>query len=135
MYTSDQPKFQFLSAGALASRRIIEESSYTTTPDQSPADPVPPCGEAIYRRKALDKEGLKAVGVILEQGRPLEVKQQKPLCENINGTGPIAGNKKVKEDKLAIGREQELSNVSSWFKSHIEVKLKDTWTATRQNDK
>lgn len=124
MCTSDQSKFQFPSAGALSSRRIIEESSYTTTPDQSPADPVPPCGEAIYRRKALDKEGLKTVGVILEQGRPLEVKQQKPFCENINGTGPIAGNNEVMEDKLARGRERELSYVSSWFKSRIEEKLK-----------
>lgn len=123
MYTSDQSKFQFLSAGALASRRIIEESSYTTTPDQSPADPIPSCGEAIYRRKALDKEGLKAIDVILEQRQAL-VTQQKPSCENINGTGPVAGNKEVKEDKSLIGREREPLYVSSWFKSRIDVKLK-----------
>lgn len=113
MYTSDQSKFQFLSAGALASRRIVEESSYTTTPDQSPADPIPPCGEAIYRRKTLDKEGLKAVDVILEQNQSSAVMQQKPFCENINGTGPTAGNSEVKEDKSAIGREREPSHVSA----------------------
>lgn len=124
MYTADQSKFQFLSAAALASRRIVDESSYTTTPDQSPADPIPPCGEAIYRRNALNKEGLKAVDVILEQNQTSAVKQQMPFCENINGAGPRAGNNEVNENKSAIGREREPSNVSSWFKSYIDVKLK-----------
>lgn len=113
MYTSEHSEFQFLSAGALASQRITEESLYTTTPDQSPADPMVPSGEAIYRRKALDKEGLKAVGVILEKSQGSGVTQQVPFGEMINGTGSIAGNNEVKDDQSAIGRERELSYVSS----------------------
>lgn len=113
MHTSDQSKFQFLSAGALASRRIIEESSYTTTPDQSPADPVPPCGEAIYRSKSLDKEGLEAVGFILEKSKAPDVKQKKSYCENITDRGRITGNDQAKEDESVTGREQQPSHVSA----------------------
>lgn len=107
MHASDQSKFQFLSAGALASLRIIEKSSYTITPDQSPADPVPACGETIYRRKALDNEGLEAVDVILETSQAArEAKQQRPFCDSIHDRGQITGNNEGKEVK-SVAKENE----------------------------
>lgn len=114
MYEPVQSKFQFQSAGVLASRRLIEEPSHTTTPGptphHSPADPVPPCCEAIYRRKALDKEGLEAVGGILKLSQALEMKEQEPFSKKTTRNGePTTGKNGVKEDELPAGRELEPS--------------------------
>ncbi|OJJ31443.1 hypothetical protein ASPWEDRAFT_45368 [Aspergillus wentii DTO 134E9] len=53
---SDTSHFTYIPAGALASRRIIEESSYRTTPAQSSQDKTPPCGEATYKHSIGEKE-------------------------------------------------------------------------------
>lgn len=52
-------------ASALASRQIIEQSSYTTTPDQSSTDPTPPCGEAVFK-KPFDADSLQKVDLYLQ---------------------------------------------------------------------
>jgi hypothetical protein len=66
---SDTSKFLYMPASALASRRIIEESSYTTTPDQSSADGILSCGEAVVHEKSLDTEKMKAVDMILQMNQ------------------------------------------------------------------
>lgn len=66
---SDTSKFLYIPASALASRRIIEESSYTTTPDQSSADGIPSCGEAVVHEKSLDGEKMKAVDMLLQMNQ------------------------------------------------------------------
>jgi hypothetical protein len=65
MNTSDNPNFNYMSASALASRRIIDKSSYTTTPDHSSADATPPCGEWV-KKQPLDGEKLKKINLILQ---------------------------------------------------------------------
>lgn len=79
MDASDKSRFVFTPASALASRKIIEESSYTTTPNQSSADPTPPCGEAVYRKKPLDAEKLKTVNTILKRDQTGDSKTFKPV--------------------------------------------------------
>lgn len=78
MDASDKSRFIFTPGSALASRKIIEESSYTTTPDQFSADPTPPCGEAIYRKKPIDAEKLKTVNMILKKIRHRRLRHLSP---------------------------------------------------------
>jgi hypothetical protein len=69
-------RFTYLSAGGLASRRIIEESSYTTTPSRTPGDATPACGESIYKC-VLGDENIKKVDSILEAERTIDGKKAK----------------------------------------------------------
>ena len=59
-------RFTYMSGAALASRRIIEQSSYTTTPSRSPGDATPSCGEAVYDWK-LGEENMKKVDSLLQE--------------------------------------------------------------------
>lgn len=54
------PQYTWLSASSLASRKAIEDSSYTTTAPQSPGAPTPPSGQVSYK-PCLDKTGLDTV--------------------------------------------------------------------------
>lgn len=65
---SNNSRFIYMPASALASRQIIDQSSYTTTPNQSPTDPTPSCGEYMYKR-SLDNEEIKDIDFILEMER------------------------------------------------------------------
>lgn len=56
-----------MSEGALASRRIIEQSSYTTTPSRSPGDATPYCGEAVYHWKLVEEDMRKVDSLLQEQ--------------------------------------------------------------------
>jgi hypothetical protein len=69
-------RFTYMSAGALASRRIIEQSSYATTPSRSPGDATPACGESIYKCD-LGEENIKKVDSILEAERTIDGKNAK----------------------------------------------------------
>lgn len=71
---SDSSRFVYVPGSTLASRRIIEQSSYRTTPDQSSADPTPACGEAVYKT-SLDDEKMNTVNLILEMEQTPTVKR------------------------------------------------------------
>lgn len=82
---ADNVKFIYMPASSLASRRIIEQSSYTTTPDQSPNDPTPPCGEAVHKR-SLNAEEMKTVDLILQMEQNSHAKTFEPPSREISIT-------------------------------------------------
>lgn len=81
---SENSRFIYMPASSLASRRIIEQSSYTTTPDQSSTDPTPPCGEAMYKR-SLDDEKIKTVDSILQMKQISDTEIFEPPSEKVEG--------------------------------------------------
>lgn len=81
IYMSDN-RFTYMSAGALASRRIIEQSSYTTTPSKSPGDATPSCGEAVYEWK-LGEENMKKVDSLLQEQEASGVKKLKAQTDEV----------------------------------------------------
>ena len=75
-------RFTYMSGAALASRRIIEQSSYTTTPSRSPGDATPSCGEAIYDWK-LGEENMKKVDSLLEEQEVSDAKNLKAQTDEV----------------------------------------------------
>lgn len=131
MDASDKSKFLFMSGSALASRRIIEESSYATTPDQSSADPTPPCGEAVYRKKPLDTENLKTVDMILKMGQARDGETLRPPSKKTSTIGSSEkstdkesiGKDETDESKKSTGKELEIPKLSIMFKLLENLKL------------
>lgn len=91
MDMADNSRFIYMPASALASRRIIDQSSYTTTPDQTPTDATPPCGEAVYKR-SLDAEKIKTVDLILQMQQTMDARTFELCSEE---TSAVEGNKKT----------------------------------------
>ena len=75
-------RFTYMSGAALASRRIIEQSSYTTTPSRSPGDASPSCGEAVYDWK-LGEENMKKVDSLLEEQEVSDAKNLKAQTDEV----------------------------------------------------
>lgn len=53
-------------ASSQASRKIIEESSYATTPAQSTGEPTPPCGQRV-NKIAFSKQEIKEIDTMLQK--------------------------------------------------------------------
>lgn len=99
MNMSDNSRFIYVPGSTLASRRIIEQSSYTTTPDQSSADATPACGETVYKT-SLDDEKMNTVNLILEMEQTSGVKVFQPHGEE----QPMDGRNEERTSKKAIDR-------------------------------
>ena len=97
---SDSSKFIYMPASSLASRRIIEQSSYTTTPAQSPTDPTPPCGETVYKR-SLDAQNIETVDLILQTEQHSDTKMFESPSRKIS---MLERNEKRKRNK-SVHRE------------------------------
>lgn len=118
---ADSSRFIYMPASALASRRLIEQSSYTTTPAQSPNDPTPPCGEAVYKR-SLDAEEIKTVDLILQKEQNSDTKHFEPPGRNVSITErneKRKSNKSVyseglEEGKRSVEEELEASKVKHY---------------------
>lgn len=99
MNMSDDSRFIYVPGSTLASRKIIEQSSYTTTPDQSSADPTPACGEAVYKT-SLNTEKMQTVNLILEMEQTSGAKVFQPHNEE----EPMDDRKEERTSKKAIDR-------------------------------
>lgn len=112
MDMSDNFRFIYMPASALASRRIIEQSSYTTTPDQSPADATPPCGEAVYKR-SLDAEKIKTVDLILQMEQTTDAQTFEPCSKETSSVegNTKTGNKPVDREDFKKGKKSAKENL------------------------
>jgi hypothetical protein len=62
---SEGSKYLWVPASSQASRTIIEQSSYRTTPAQSSGEPTPPCGQRVHK-VVLSLQAIKKVDMILK---------------------------------------------------------------------
>ena len=86
MSTAHNPKYAYVPASSLASRRIIEQSSYNTTPDHSPYASTPPCGEWVSST-TLDTKDMETVHSAIRMMRDSETKTPKHDSEIKRGSG------------------------------------------------
>lgn len=115
MNMSDNSRFIYIPASALASRKIIEQSSYTTTPGQSSADPTPPCGEMVYQT-SLDDEKIRIVDSILAMEQTSDAEAYEPRREEESSDG----RNEKSTSKTAIDRASlKKGNKINKNKSHV----------------
>lgn len=124
MNMSDNSRFIYMPASALASRRIIEQSSYSTTPNQSSTDATPPCGEAVYKR-SLDDDKINNVDLFLEMEQISDSELLEPHSRKefiLGGNEDNTSNRVVDRVFLKKGKRTNedkpgVSKISSMFDS------------------
>lgn len=94
------PRFVYVPASSLASRAIIEQCSYMTTPDLSSSEMTPACGEAVYK-KSSDADHMDLV----------DSKLRTVLSSEAPGISNKSSSKDKRHAKTKKGRKKRTKSV------------------------
>lgn len=100
------PRFVYVPASSLASRAIIEQCSYTTTPNLSSSEMTPACGEAVHK-KSSDADNMDLV----------DLKLRTVLSSEAPGISNKSSSKDKRHAKTKKGRKKRTESVPLMMKT------------------